>query len=207
MNTDTEQVIYEMLTENTGRHLLDSGGFYGRNFERNAKKSIEDFRREPEVHWEADVDQEGEIDPTTIDRTVSVFHFLKDLEIDDLCAQFNELNTGADNWDADCEVYGVSREAWAMLEDENYGLSVGRVFNTYNGDSDLSQVLQGAWIEVNDESYLILQIHGGCDVRGGYTDARMFKPFEAGLIHEYLQEFIYDEDMRIEECKLYFENK
>lgn len=31
----TKHLIYEMLTENTGRHMLDSGGAYGRNWERN----------------------------------------------------------------------------------------------------------------------------------------------------------------------------
>ena len=29
--------------------------------------------------------------------------------------------------------------------------------------------------EYGEEKYLLLQIHGGADVRGGYTDARLFK--------------------------------
>ena len=29
-----------MLTENTGKHMLDSGGAYGRHWERNQKKSF-----------------------------------------------------------------------------------------------------------------------------------------------------------------------
>lgn len=33
--TSTERVLIAMLTENTGRHMLDSGGAYGRNWERN----------------------------------------------------------------------------------------------------------------------------------------------------------------------------
>ena len=43
---NTEQQIYNMLTENTGTHFLDSGGANGRHWQRNIKKSLEDFRKE-----------------------------------------------------------------------------------------------------------------------------------------------------------------
>ena len=43
--TMIEQTIYNMLTENTGTHMLDSGGGSGRHWQRNQKKSIEDFRK------------------------------------------------------------------------------------------------------------------------------------------------------------------
>ena len=106
--TDTQKLVYAMLTENTGSHICDSGGAY----------------RQPE-------------------------------------------------------------------------------FNTYNGDSDLSQILQGAWLEDADgDTYLLLQIHGGCDARGGYTDAKLFKPQDEGLIHSYLQEYIYSDEIE-EEYELY----
>ena len=76
-------------------------------------------------------------------------------------------------------------------------------FNTYDGDSDLSQVLQGAWLEDADgDTYLLLQIHGGCDVRGGYTDAKLFKAEYDWQIHPYLQEYI-DSDEIEEEYELY----
>ena len=35
----------------------------------------------------------------------------------------------------------------------------------------------------------MLQIHGGCDARGGYTNAKLFKPVEEYMIHEYLCEY------------------
>lgn len=41
--TTTREIIYAMLTSNTGSHMLDSGGAYGRHWERNASKSIYDF--------------------------------------------------------------------------------------------------------------------------------------------------------------------
>ena len=45
---NTKQLIYKMLTQNTGAHFLDSGGAYGRNWERNQVKTIEDFENEHE---------------------------------------------------------------------------------------------------------------------------------------------------------------
>ena len=39
----TKEVIYQMLIESTGQHMLDSGGAYGRHWERNQKMSLEDF--------------------------------------------------------------------------------------------------------------------------------------------------------------------
>ena len=175
----TKEIIYNMLTENTGRHMLDSGGAYGRNWERNQVKTIEDFENEPEeVYTYAKQWNE-------LSRTVSLFHYLSQLETDEICDEFNSMP--CDDWDAE-DVYGVSKEQWDWLH------TIGDVlildtFNTYNHDSDLSQVMQGSWIEVNDEQYLLLQMHGGCDIRGGYTNAKLFRPVEEYRIHEYLDDY------------------
>jgi len=43
----------------------------------------------------------------------------------------------------------------------------------------LSQVLQGTIVEHDEYGrYIILQIHNGCDVRGGYTQPRIFRLLE-----------------------------
>lgn len=179
--TQVQQLVYKMLIENTGSHPLDSGGAYGRNHERNANKTIEDFINEHEESYS--------FNGSYIDRRVSVFHFLSGLELDDICEHFNELNEAEDNWDADADVYGVGENTWEWLT-ESAEVKVERTFNTYNGDSDLSQILQGASLTINDESYYLIQVHGGCDARGGYTDARLFKAAEHyGGIHEYLSEY------------------
>jgi hypothetical protein len=34
--------------------------------------------------------------------------------------------------------------------------------------------LQGTFIDIDDEKYVLLQIHGGADVRGGYTTSKLF---------------------------------
>ena len=46
---ETKQVIYNMLTENTGTHFLDSGGTNDRPWQRNKFKTIDDFDREEEI--------------------------------------------------------------------------------------------------------------------------------------------------------------
>jgi hypothetical protein len=182
---NTKELIYKMLTENTGAHMLDSGGAYGRNWERNQSKTIEDFENEPDVHYTSN--------GLWIDRRVSVFHYLSQLETDWRCDAFNQIP--CENWDAE-DVYGVSKEQWEWLT-SGYDMPVKvlRTFNTYNGDSDLSQILQGAWLDIDGESYILLQIHGGCDARGGYTDAKLFKTPEEGCIHEYLQEYMYQDEI------------
>lgn len=179
----TKELIFSMLIENTGSHFLDSGGAYGRAWERNQGKTIEDFEREPEerIVWTGDY----------LERTVSVFHYLSQLETDWVCDYFNSMPC----MDWNCEaLYGVSETQWDWLTSKCEVL-VGHTFNTYNGDSDLSQILQGSWLTINDEQYLLLQIHGGCDARGGYTDAKLFKPREEYYIHEYLREYMDSRDL------------
>ncbi|MEM4036040.1 MAG: hypothetical protein QXU97_05480 [Fervidicoccaceae archaeon] len=59
---------------------------------------------------------------------------------------------------------------------EKYGYEVLGHWNTYNFECNLlSQVLQGITFKVGDDYYVMLQVHNGCDVRGGYTKPRFFK--------------------------------
>ena len=99
-----EQTIYNMLTENTGTHMLDSGGGSGRHWQRNQKKSIEDFKKEPEATLSFDVSG----DWIYLDPTVSVFHKLtKVLEENELCKEFNAMKVN--KWDSE-KYYGLSKE-------------------------------------------------------------------------------------------------
>lgn len=185
--TDVQRLVYRMLTENTGSHFLDSGGAYGRNHERNRKKTIKDFINEPEESYEFDYEY-GDIV-----RTVSLFHYMCGLELDEVCEKFNRRNTNPKDWDGNVweleDTYGVSDRAGEWLR-HNHEVDVKYTFNTYNGDSDLSQILQGSLIEIDGDEYYLLQVHGGCDARGGYTDAKLFKKsyYSCG-IHEYLWEW------------------
>ena len=53
-------------------------------------------------------------------------------------------------------------------------------FNTYNWSDDwlADQTLQGTSFGMGDRDYLILQVHGGADVRGGYTKPQVFELLE-----------------------------
>jgi len=195
----TKELIYKMLTECTGKDMCDSGGDSGRHWQRNQKKTIKDFENEPEEH----IYKDGEY----IYRDLSVFHYLSELELDNICDRFNRIQSQSNNWnsdfDSDVFVYGVSSEAQQVLEYHNYifgekrqKVIINRSWNTYNGESDLTQCLQGANLTINDEEYILIQIHNGADVRGGYTDAKLFKLNEEGLIHSYLYEYEEQEELK-----------
>jgi len=55
-----EKKIAEMLTENTGVHMLDSGGVDGRYWQQN--REIADFRTIPEIQIDLYVDKPSEIE-------------------------------------------------------------------------------------------------------------------------------------------------
>ena len=178
--TEVKKLIYSMLIENTGIHFLDSGGASNRGWQKNKTKSIEDFENEDEEFYQLDAKYKE------VYRTVSVFHYLtNNLEIDEICERFNNLQNSFNNWDSD--VYGVSFQAFEYLKN-NFDIEVQRSWNTYNGESDLSQILQGANITINEEEYILIQIHNGADARGGYTNAKLLKK-EEYCIHEYLNEW------------------
>lgn len=161
MATTLETTIFGMFQEGTGAALCDSGGAYGRHWQRNQLRTAEDFRSEPEVQWS----EHGYY-------VISTFHYLlktAGLEMDDLCKRFNRLD--CEDWDGD--TYGISKAQSEWLAKR--GFTYGRSWNTYNHETSLSQVLQGTNLKRDEERYVLLQLHQGCDVRGGYTDARLFK--------------------------------
>lgn len=167
----TEQTIFEMLTENTGAALCDSGGAYGRNWERNKRKTLDDFRAEPSATLEVSKWEREGVTKWDMYPTLSVFHHLnKCLSLDELCREFN--SQPVENWNSD--FYGVSSEGQEWLEMMGFEPK-GDSWNTYNWSANFSQVMQGQNLELDGEHYVLLQIHGGCDVRGGYTDAKLFK--------------------------------
>lgn len=172
---ETKELISKMLKEPTGVSYLDSGDAYGRNWQRN--KSI-DFEQLDEVTVDTDMLDEG--DQITV--TVDLYHYLITyLETDPLTDEFNTRFERMDDWDG--KGYGLSQAATEWLEKTfNLDLDNVRWLNSYNYESNLSQIIQFAYL--NDD-YVLLQVHGGCDARGGYTDAKLFK-YKAPLECEYV---------------------
>lgn len=174
-----QETIAAMLTENTGTHFLDSGGSNGRAWQQNAGKVVADFQAQPSATAEIYVREwQGKLVAEVLP-CVNIFHLLTGgaLELDDFCHEFNAMPV--DKWDGDYN--GVSLEGTEWLEARGFAMckeSRGG-WNTYNWSAAHSQVMQGNELtlegEYGEEKYLLLQIHGGADVRGGYTDARLFK--------------------------------
>ena len=159
-------VVSGMLTENTGRHFLDSGGAYGRHWEKNQGRS---FKNEPSVSIEIDGNDDRTWDYANI--TYNIYHFMMNhLELDRMTGKLNRAFTMYANRPENEEKHWLElMEEFAEQFENPHG------FNTYNFENILSQVLQGEMFEHDGETYVLLQVHGGCDVRGGYTAPRVFK--------------------------------
>lgn len=171
MSKSLKQTIVDMLTTNTGRHMLDSGDYYGRNYERHQCKAMHDFENAPSATLEVRIREYNGKPEADLCVSVDVFHLLtQTLELDCLCREFNEMPCA--DWDGD--YYGTSRAQSDWLDSMGF-VPKSEAFNTYNWNSDHSQVLQGEMLDMDGDTYYLLQIHGGCDVRGGYTDAKLFK--------------------------------
>lgn len=178
MSLELKQTIAAMMTENTGTHGLDSGGAYGRNWQRNAGMTCNDFDAMPAAILEIDLRKWQDKPHADMMLSVNIYHKLTSgiLELDDLCRKFNAMPV--DDWKSDLNGVSDSGENWLsdrgfVWDDRHCG------FNTYNWENNFSQVLQGNFVaresEYGETKYVLLQIHGGCDVRGGYTDAKLFK--------------------------------
>jgi len=144
--------ISKLLKENTGVHFLDSGMDNGRMWQRNASKV---FAKEPVV---------------TLDDnyfTVSLYHYLNEvLEIDEISKIVNKnIKKQGVSWCGEFDFDMLTFECDEIKEQ----------FNTYNWSAPFSQDFTGIQFVVNGENYILLQIHNGADIRGGYTDVKCFK--------------------------------
>ena len=166
--TETESIVHDMLTENTGVAMMDSGGSYGRSWQRN--RSITDFRKFDKIK----IDSISHQDIDGITR--NVFHAICDtLEYDpDYTREFKAFARRKKYNDS---YWMEIMEDFAEKETDGSSEQIGKPesINTYNGECMLSQTLQFVPFSRDNEEFVILQIHGGCDVRGGYTDPKIFK--------------------------------
>jgi hypothetical protein len=193
---DTGDVLKLMLTENTGRAMCDSGDFYGRNWQQNQGR---EFEPEPETtltfhsdwievthniyHW---LKERLTYSPEWQKR-FDEFVVMKDAEQDEfgrtrdhhwleLMRMFPVYLQGLKQ---DVEIVSEIGETTTVSVPVNevggiYGEDEAECMNTYNHDSFLSQIIQFVYAEVNGQGLVLLQIHGGCDARGGYTAPKLF---------------------------------
>ncbi|MHC4399438.1 MAG: hypothetical protein ACYTG0_07150 [Planctomycetota bacterium] len=185
----TAEKLAEILTENTGRSILDSGDYYGRHWEHSQGA---DFERQPEGRlefWHRD----GELDILPV---VNVYHFLKDRleynpELDERYREYVEQEALRLDLRS-AESFVNTLDGKGLYGDDSGPFTV----NTYNGEDLLSQTLQYVYWTDDDGAHVMLQIHGGCDVRGGYTAPVAFDvaDYDGTSIFDNARASVYCED-------------
>jgi len=182
----TDRALARMLVENTGTHFLDSGGANGRAWQQNRAMglTVDTLIERPEVTVTAYNDGDGYV-------TLDVFHYLRSkLEyrhgLTMGMKSFSRRAAGSDRWLnlGDAGAYAAWRvtgdrdadeeDARKALSDEHFGWICDY---SYNHENLLSQDIQFvAWKDPDLYTYLVaLQIHGGADARGGFTEPRIFE--------------------------------
>ena len=162
----TQQVLQGMFLENTGIAMMDSGGDYGRHWQKNQGVNFDTLKNT--------VTFEKYNDEIEIVVSISSYAFCEqnlqfEPKINTKFQKFLKKN------DLNADLRGM--EQWVeSLEDATgiYGEGNPVTVNTYSEQTDLNQVLQYVAFEYNGQEYVILQVHNGADVRGGYTDAKIF---------------------------------
>ena len=169
----TEQIITEMLTESTGKALMDSGDAYGRHWEDNQKNGIKTGQQPVDFYINKD-NQTCAITPN-----VAIFDYLKEsLEYTEECQMLESLLPHL-NYDALYNIESIvnnpsnyPKELQLFERNEYFG---SNVYNTYNDEDCLTQGFQYIWFTYDADDYIAISIHNGCDIRGGYTDIHIFK--------------------------------
>jgi hypothetical protein len=159
-----EEAIERMMRENTGRHMLDSGGANGRNWQRNQGV---DFKKIPDMIYDGEYLHK------------STYRFLvdnlRDTNLTTLSLQ-NRLNKYVKLNDS---YYGAMEDMIEFLKSSGVhyqgAKNVSEIENTYNYENAIDGVLQYFVFESADKAYICLQVHGGADVRGGYTAPKIFE--------------------------------
>jgi len=145
--------IKEMLCENTGIALMDSGGVDGRAWQQNAKH---DITKQPEGYFRWDC------------LYINTYHWLKErveyhAELTDELTEYMETS---DEWD-----YVGARE-WVKSID---GELDGEVCYTYNCENQLNQDVQFSLFQLGKQYFAVIQSHNGADARGGMSTPKVFK--------------------------------
>jgi len=167
----TREILQGMMIENTGSHFLDSGGAYGRNYDINKGK---DFEKMPSATLEFSLGYRDK-EEFDIEYTKNLYHFLADKltynkTIDNLFQKFIKKNH--DSYD---DSYFENVENFpAYLKSLGHSVENVDCINSYNGESNLSQVILYTYMRIDNDDVVLLSVHGGCDVRGGYTMPRAF---------------------------------
>ena len=185
-----DQVIYDMLTESTGVNPMDSGNDNDRHWQINQKRTLEDFQQDP--HYKITFDKWG-----YTEAKISLFHhFTKSLEYDaEETQRFNDWYEGDKERLNKENVFNWSYfipEIYLREESPDADILTKEILSTENSE-DLKipycghHYSQGFyWLIFTDDRdpytpKVFLSIHNGADVRGGYTDYKVFTLYDYEL--------------------------
>jgi len=168
-----KDTIISMLLENTGKHPMDSGGANGRRWQRN---QFRDFESEEPITFEVNINynEDGTVRYRDIIPTITLYHWLMgaNIEEDERAEEFNALIDSADPW---CEDLAFTTEqCYQKLMEWDADIDDERCYNTYNDGDCLDQGIQYQHLTIGDDPYVLISVHGGADVRGGYAASRLF---------------------------------
>lgn len=169
--TLTEKIIDKMLKENTGRSILDSGDFYGRHYERNANRTFEN-EESSGLSFRFGY----------LEYSKNLYHFLIN-HLQYNVRLTNSLISFCDKTDEDGYTpYDKLIELWLKEKSKHFKISDGLYGEsdkpisdyTYNNENSLSQDFIYTIFGLDGDSHVIIQIHNGCDARGGFTEPKTF---------------------------------
>ena len=154
----------ELARVNTGRHMLDSGGATGRHWQQPA--IADDTPLKTASIWD------GELDYISVNTAI---HLDDSLTINQQeTKRFHDWASTVDpdnnkSWPELLDEYTKEVRFGNLLEDTDYVINGD---NTYNSETSFNQVFQ--WWTIGNEygddiELVIIQMHNGADVRGGYT--------------------------------------
>lgn len=177
----TRDMLYSMLTENTGRSILDSGGENGRMWQVNQGV---DFNARPASTLRVSVltCHDGTV-RMDFETSYDLYHWLYERltyepKLDRLYQKFAQSRRSEDY---ELDIMKEFPLALRKMRRKRhvtglYGSEVKEFSShyTYNDEDALSQNIQHVYFEIDGEPHVLLQVHGGADARGGFTDARIF---------------------------------
>lgn len=170
--TEEESLLHDMLQENTGIHIMDSGGKNGRLWQRNRK--ITDFRVEHPVS--ANI---YSLDDFYF--SVDTFSYLANQLVRD--EECEKLEDAFYRWaEEQSGSYMGLLQSWQPYEQSSmYWKNADATENTYNHETTVGTFQYTPFIYPDEEfayyneCIIALCIHTGADVRGGYTNPRFFR--------------------------------
>lgn len=202
---ETERVLAGMMRENTGASILDSGGAYGRAWQRALKEDFGNRERGTLSGriYSGPYGKRPNVPQLELEVTIDLFSYLAEKLTYDraMTRQFDNFAKLPEN--ADEHWLGMMREfpEWiAGKKGARLGEHTG-VENSYNHDCYLSGTIQFAFFELDGEAYCLLQIHGGCDVRGGYTAPKAFKCDDAYSLFDWYRATISPDWHEVREAR------